>query len=101
MASISVELGPQAKTKQIRVSVSVTSYPVTAQFTGIAFRAQAHLFSIESTTQIASFSKDGTNDFLVLNGAVQTAAVLDKFHVDEVFIHVDTGTATIQILAWA
>ncbi len=101
MASITVPLGPQTKSKQIRVAVAVAAYPGTAQFTSMAFRAQGFLFLIETTTQVVSFSGDGTTDFLVLNGGFQTAAALDHFHKDEVYIKVDTGTATVQVVAWA
>lgn len=101
MASITAEIGPQAKTKNFRAAVSATTYPGTAQFTGILFRARAHIFLVETTTQVVSFSQDGTNDFLVLNGAFQTSAALDQFHVNEIWIKIDTGSATVQITAWA
>lgn len=102
MAVITVPIGPQEKVKWHRAAITAVAYPGAAQFTGITFRAEKHLIMVESSTRIASFSIDGTNDFLVLNTAHFKAVALDSFHAEEIFIKMDDAAgATVCILATA
>ena len=103
MAQISAPAGPYAKTKWHRAAISVTTYPVTAQFTGQLFRAKGMGFAVESATAVVSFSTDqaGTGEFLVLSTAYINSWIYDDFHVAAVFIKVDTGSPVVCISAWA
>lgn len=101
MAVITLDPGPQEKYKHYRASISVTTFPGTAQFTLTTFRARSFEFLLESTARTATFSFDGTNNHLIMDGTLIRAVSRDNFHADSVYIIVDSGSATIQINAWA
>ena len=101
MAMITLDPGPQEKYKHYRASINDTTYPATAQFTLTTFRARSFEFILESTTRTASFSFDGTNPHLVMDGTLIRAISRDMLHVDSIWIIVDSSSATIQINAWA
>lgn len=102
MAAITRPMGPFSKNFHYRAAVTATTYPGTAQFILSTFRAKGMLFVLESATRIASFSYDGTNNGLVMNGAHIKSVVYDDFHQASVFIKMDDAAgATVMINAWA